>query len=140
MKRLAAIFALLIWSVSMTVSAAAGMAVLCVEKNGKAAIEYSMDTHCDEVSDSGAAKGSSAQTVVHCADCTDSPLTTGASTYTPRFSDEAVSLQLTAYVVAYLDTAQDYGPGRVGASASSVENGLMRSTYMGQRQTIVIQQ
>ncbi len=140
MKRLAAIFALLIWSVSMTVSATAGMAVLCVEKNGKAAVEYSMDSRCDEVREAGAAKGLGAQAVVHCTDCTDSALTTTAGTYTPRYSDEAVSPQLTAYVVAYLNTAQDYVPGRVGATASSVENGLMRSTYMGQRQTIVLQQ
>jgi hypothetical protein len=138
MKRIAALFALILWSVSMTVSASASMAVLCVEKDGRASIEYSVDAHCDEVSKSVSPKAQS-DALVHCADCVDRQLTSSAIS-SVRIVEGTAFIPVATYVVASLNMApnsnqtQRLMPGAFAAPPDA------RSTYIGQRQTIVIQQ
>lgn len=140
MKKFAFTLTLILWSISMAASTSANSAVLCVEKDGKAVIEYSVDTHCDEVKASVTPTGKSVQTVVHCTDCVDSSLTSSASSYSPRPADEAAPLRIAGYIVAYLDAAYLQDAMGIHPSAPLLEHAAMRSTYMGQRQTIVIQQ
>ena len=130
---------LILWSVSMTASASASMTVLCVEKSGKSAFEYSGGTHCDDAAGALATHTKSADTSVHCADCVDSPLTSTCSAST-RLSDEAAFIQIATYVTALLDTTHDYEQVHLRGSDVSAESTAMRSAYIGQRKTIVIQQ
>jgi pyruvate/oxaloacetate carboxyltransferase len=139
MKKLAALLMLILWSVSMTASASASMTVLCVEKSGKAAFEYSVGAHCDDATGALATRTQSANASVHCADCVDSPLASTSSAST-RLSDEAAFVQISTYVTALLDTTHDYELVRSRGSEVSAESAAMRSTYIGQRETIVIQQ
>jgi hypothetical protein len=139
MKRLAALITLILWSVSMTVSASAGMTVLCVETSGKAVLEYSAGGHCDDATKALAAHNKSADASVHCADCVDSPLTS-ASYASPRPVDKAAFLQVATYVTALLDTTYAYDLASLRGPDVSAELPAMRSAYIGQRRTIVIQQ
>ena len=42
MKKFTALLTLILWSISMTASAGTDMAVLCVEQDGRAVIEYTL--------------------------------------------------------------------------------------------------
>jgi hypothetical protein len=139
MKKLVSLLMLILWSVSMTASASASMTVLCVEKSGKAAFEYSGGTHCDDATGALATHTKSADASVHCADCVDSPLSSTCSAST-RLSDEAAFVQIATYVTALLDTTRDYDLVRLRGSEVAAESATMRSAYIGQRETIVIQQ
>jgi hypothetical protein len=139
MKKLAALITLILWSVSMTVSASASMTVLCVETSGKAVLEYSAGVHCDDATKALAAHTKSADVSVHCADCVDSPLTS-ASYASPRLADKAAFVQVATYVTALLDTTYAYDLASLSAPDVSAELSAMRSAYIGQRKTIVIQQ
>lgn len=140
MKRLAALLTLILWSVSMTASASASMSVLCVERDGHRAIEYSVDSHCDDAVASGAAQGKSPEVSVHCADCVDVPLVSAATAFFPKISDEGALAPIGAYVTAFLYSTNELDQSRARASEAFVERPAMRSTYIGQRKTIVIQQ
>ena len=139
MKKLVALLMLIVWSVSLTVSASANMAVLCVETNGKAVLEYSAGTHCDDVTAALTAHTKSADVIVHCADCVDSPL---ASTCyaAPRLSDKAAFIPIATYSTAFLATTHNYDIAYSRRSDISAEPSAMRSAYIGQRETIIIQQ
>ncbi len=139
MKKLAALLMLLVWSVSMTVSASASMTVLCVETSGKAVLEYSAGAHCDDATRTLAAHTKSADASVHCADCIDSPLTS-AFYASPRLSDDVAFVQTATYVTALLNTTHDYDVALSRGVKVSAELSAMRSAYIGQRETIVIQQ
>lgn len=139
MKKFAALLLLILWSVSMTVSASASMTVLCVEKSGKAAFEYSSGTHCGDANRALSAQPKSADASVHCAECVDSSLVSSCSAST-RLSDEAAFVQIATYVTALLDTTHDHELSGSRGLAASVAIPAMRSAYIGQRETIVIQQ
>ena len=139
MKKVAALVTLLFWSISMIASASANTAVLCLEKSGKAAIEYSAGEHCDDATASLASHKQSADVSIHCTDCVDSPLAASVQFASTKSSDTGVS-QLVAYVTAFLDTTFKDNSTLNRASWVSRDHAAMRSAYIGQRETIVIQQ
>lgn len=92
MKRLVAILALLLWSVSLADVAGAGTRVWCVGADGHAGIEYGMGTKCAPAPLAGAlSKGplSLSASFSHCGPCADVSLasdSTAISTATVNVS------------------------------------------------------
>lgn len=140
MKRLLALLTLVLWSISMTASASAGMSVLCVEQDGQRVVEYSVDAHCYDPGDAAGAQDNSVKSSVHCTDCVDTPLVSSVTAYSPKATDEPTLAKIGTYVIALLTstTAANQSSNRI--ARAPLEHFAMRSAYMGQRETIVIQQ
>ena len=138
MKRLVAFLTLLLWSISMTVSASAEQAVLCVEKSGKTAIEYSSGIHCE---DNGAStlKHESSTVSTQCVGCVDRALAPSANCVSPKQSNNMPIVQMAIYIAANLDIACGNAT-RMRALGRSVEPPLTRSSHIGHRASIVLQQ
>lgn len=140
MKRITALLALVLWSLSFVASASASMSVLCVEQNGQRTLEYSANTHC---SDSGASVGtdqSAIKSAVHCADCVDIPLSAPASASSPKVANDLLANQIGSYVTAFLSLAAYPNQSSLGLRDALIEQPQIRSAHIGQRSNIVIQQ
>ena len=116
------------------------MSVLCVEQNGQAAVEYSIDAHCEDTGRSILAAQTSLKPIVHCTDCMDIPLGVTASANSPKIADEMVVPQIGAYITALLAVTEYPNHSRLGLRQALVEQHELRSAYIGQRPNIVIQQ
>ncbi|MES2255500.1 MAG: hypothetical protein V4559_10715 [Pseudomonadota bacterium] len=140
MKRLVALLTLVFWSISMTASASAGMSVLCVEQDGQRVVEYSVDTHCYDPGDATGAQDSSVKSTAHCTDCVDTPLVSTATAHSPKATDEPALAKIRTYVVAFLTSTPSADKSSNRIARAPLEPLAMRSAYMGQRGTIIIQQ
>lgn len=139
MKKLAALIMLILWSVSMTVSASASMTVLCIETNGKAVVEYSAGVHCADASKVPAVLTKSAYSSIQCANCVDSSLGL-ASFDAQRLSGQVDGGHVATDVPALVQTLDSYDLAGSRGPYGLVVLSALRSTYIGQRRTIVIQQ
>lgn len=138
MKRFFALLTVVLWSLGMTLSASASMTVLCVEKSGSRVIEYSVNAHCADAA-SIVSYGSADEISVHCNDCSDTSLTASVTSVSPRVINKLVVAQIASYVTAILDTVSNSSETN-SEIALTPPLAASRSTHIGQRYTIVIQQ
>jgi hypothetical protein len=140
MKRLVAFLTLVLWSISMTASASAGMFVLCIEKDGQRVIEYSVDSYCHDAVDAVGARDTAVKSSVHCTDCVDTPLASSATAYSPKITDQQALAKIGTYVIAFLAPTTPVNQFGNRIARTHLAALAARSAYMGQRETIVIQQ
>ena len=144
MKKLAAILVLFLWSVSTAASAKAELSVLCVEKSGRASIEYSLGAGC---ADSGiiAAGPSTSKTTQavsnsHCPSCTDSSLNPSAGNNAARAVSKVAAAQLATDPASLLIQSLLVPSNGMRASPPAIASPVVRSAYVVQRKTLVLQQ
>ena len=139
MKKLAALLALILWSISTAGSASSAMTVMCVEKSGSITFEYSLGSRCldQEEAKVSASTDDAAFNIASCPSCTDSSLsapTATASIAAKSLSDIAALSPVPTLAAPVLFHINGLRAPPNGASP------LVRSSYLAQRETIVILQ
>lgn len=77
MKRLIALFVLLLWSVSLADGASAATRVWCVGADGHAGVEYAIGNNCADVGPTKAQCTQPSLTQSHCGACVDVAMDSG---------------------------------------------------------------
>lgn len=143
MKKLAAILVLFLWSVSTAASAKAELSVLCIEKSGRASIEYSLGAGCADsgVIAAGPSTSKTTQAVSnsHCLSCIDSSLNPSAGNNAARAVSKVAAAQLATDPASLLIQLLVPSNG-VRASPLVIAPPVVRSAYVIQRKTLVLQQ
>jgi hypothetical protein len=141
MKKLVALFTLILWSISTAASAAGSMSVLCVEKSGNVSIEYSFGTRCvdkDEVV-AADAQMQAAVSDAHCPSCVDSSLSAPTASFSTRIAAKSLAADPVALPVAILPSPVLVHVNGMRAPPEAAPL-IIRSAYLAQRETIVILQ
>ena len=144
MKKLAAILVLFLWSVSTAASAKAELSVLCIEKGGSASIEYSLGVGC---ADSGVvavgpptSKAAQAASSTHCLNCTDSSFDPSVGNNATRAISKVAAAQLATDPASLLIQSLLVCSNGVRAPPAVIASPIVRSAYIIQRKTLILQQ
>ena len=116
------------------------MAVLCFEKDGHRAIEYSSDAHCDDVVSAVGSQDTATTVSADCVDCVDIPLACSATAFSPKVFNQAKLAPIGACVISSLSLLTNFVPNHIQLREAFIELPASRSAYLGQRRTIVLQQ
>lgn len=140
MKRIIALLALLLWSISTAASASTGLSVLCVEKGGAISIEYSVGARCAD--HEGASLSTARQTSISdasCPNCIDRSLVPNAASSAPRVVSKAMAAEPAIAPLLVL-TAPVFTNVNGVRAPPKIESALVQSAYLIQRPSIVILQ
>jgi hypothetical protein len=132
----------LLWSISTAASANAGFSVLCIEQSGKASIEASFGLRCaDQVSAASAVRKAPAQvSQTHCSSCIDSSLSPSSSNCVQRAASKMATVAPMAEPVVILHAPILLSAHGVRVPPVQIVSEPVRSDYIVQRQTLVLQQ